>query len=134
MVVPHYPMLTRVGLPCRNRYTPISKVADEYVGRAGMAARPEQKRELRPNRGQRTVRPQGTKGSGLESAGAGEGNRTPDLLITNQPLCRLSYTSIVISALARGLHNRLSPGLPGCPAPVRMPLPAGCHRLSQRMS
>ena len=22
---------------------------------------------------------------------AGEGNRTPDLLITNEPLCRLSY-------------------------------------------
>ena len=29
---------------------------------------------------------------------AGEGNRTPDLLITNEPLCRLSYP---------GLENRL---------------------------
>jgi hypothetical protein len=24
-------------------------------------------------------------------SGAGEGNRTPDLLITSEPLCRLSY-------------------------------------------
>ena len=26
--------------------------------------------------------------------GAGEGNRTPDLLITNEPLCRLSYPGL----------------------------------------
>ena len=27
----------------------------------------------------------------LAALGAGEGNRTPDLLITSEPLCRLSY-------------------------------------------
>jgi hypothetical protein len=26
--------------------------------------------------------------------GAGEGNRTPDLLITSEPLCRLSYPGL----------------------------------------
>jgi hypothetical protein len=30
----------------------------------------------------------------LEEVGAGEGNRTPDLLITSEPLCRLSYPGL----------------------------------------
>jgi hypothetical protein len=31
----------------------------------------------------------------LSALGAGEGNRTPDLLITSEPLCRLSYPGVV---------------------------------------
>jgi hypothetical protein len=30
----------------------------------------------------------------LAALGAGEGNRTPDLLITSEPLCRLSYPGV----------------------------------------
>jgi hypothetical protein len=31
----------------------------------------------------------------MEIGGAGEGNRTPDLLITSEPLCRLSYPGLL---------------------------------------
>jgi hypothetical protein len=30
--------------------------------------------------------------------GAGEGNRTPDLLITSEPLCRLSYPGLLVDS------------------------------------
>lgn len=46
--------------------------------------------------------------------GACGGNRTPDLVITNQLLCRLSYTgelvrpAIIPGGLLRGLETRIA--------------------------
>ena len=40
--------------------------------------------------------------------GAGEGNRTPDLLITSEPLCRLSYSggeADILTAVVRHLDS-----------------------------
>ena len=39
--------------------------------------------------------PFGHSGTYPYEVGAGEGNRTPNLLITNQLLCQLSYASVV---------------------------------------
>ena len=39
--------------------------------------------------------PFGHSGTYPYEVGAGEGNRTPNLLITNQLLCQLSYTSTI---------------------------------------
>ena len=44
--------------------------------------------------------PFGHSGTYPYEVGAGEGNRTPNLLITNQLLCQLSYTSTVSMVLS----------------------------------
>lgn len=48
-----------------------------------------------------------TKKEGLAQiwAGAGERIRTPDLLITNQPLCQLSYTSIFAGGMPPAMEK-----------------------------
>jgi hypothetical protein len=43
--------------------------------------------------------------------GAGEGNRTPDLLITSEPLCRLSYPGVVrADCIAAPAHSPSAAG------------------------
>ena len=44
--------------------------------------------------------PFGHSGTYPYEVGAGEGNRTPNLLITNQLLCQLSYTSAMVLTLS----------------------------------
>ena len=44
--------------------------------------------------------PFGHSGTYPYEIGAGEGNRTPNLLITNQLLCQLSYTSTISMVLS----------------------------------
>ena len=45
------------------------------------------------------------RGHAVDSIGAGEMNRTPDLLITNELLYRLSYTGNVGAIVATGPSN-----------------------------
>ena len=49
--------------------------------------------------------PFGHSGTYPYEVGAGEGNRTPNLLITNQLLCQLSYTSTVSMVLSEEEKN-----------------------------
>ena len=49
--------------------------------------------------------PFGHSGTYPYEIGAGEGNRTPNLLITNQLLCQLSYTSMISMVLSEEEKN-----------------------------
>ena len=42
-----------------------------------------------------------------ENGGAGGRNRTRDQLITNQPLCQLSYAGVYLNGRPFGAHNNI---------------------------